>query len=96
MENNLRDWFKEIIREVIAETMSETKKVEPEQKEVRMYTREQASEKAHISLTTFHSLVNQGLIPIVKVGRRTLVNAEEFDGLLATGTICRYKHARRS
>lgn len=93
MEDNLRNWFKEIIREVIAETKPETK-TEPDQKETRYYTRSEVCEKMHISLTTFHSLVNSGQICVVKCGRRTLVNADEFDRLLTTGAIARYKHAR--
>ena len=58
----------------------------------KFYTRQECCSILRCSLPTFHSLVNKGLIPISKVGRKTLIPANEFDRIVASGELARYKH----
>lgn len=59
---------------------------------IRHYTRQECCAILRCSLPTFHGLVNRGLIRITKVGRKTLVDAAEFDKLVASGELAKYKH----
>ena len=56
------------------------------------YTRQECCRILRCSLPTFHALANKGLIPIRKVGRKTLIPASEFDKIVASGELAKYKH----
>lgn len=58
----------------------------------RYYTRQECCEILRCSLPTFHALVNKGLIPVTKVGRKTLISADDFDGIVASGELRKFKH----
>ena len=58
----------------------------------RHYTRAECCKILRCSLPTFHALANKGLIPVTKVGRKTLIPAAEFDSIVASGQLARYKH----
>lgn len=58
----------------------------------KYYTRQECCEILRCSLPTFHALVNKGLIPVTKVGRKTLVSADDFDGIVASGELRKFKH----
>ena len=62
------------------------------EKNERYYTRQECCEILRCSKPTFHSLVNKGLIPVTKVGRKTLVSADVFDRIVASGELRKYKH----
>lgn len=64
------------------------------EKPARHYTRDEVCSILRVSKPTFHSLANAGLIPILKVGRRTLIEADKFDALVASGQLCKYKHRK--
>lgn len=64
----------------------------PTEEAAKHYTRQECCQILRCSLPTFHALVNKGLIPIRKVGRKTLVPATEFDNIVASGQLARYKH----
>ena len=81
----------EKIGERIAKDLWEKMTV-PAKDAVRHYTRQECCAILRCSLPTFHSIVNRGLIQVTKVGRKTLVDAEEFDKLVASGELARYKH----
>ena len=59
---------------------------------VKHYTRQECCQILRCSLPTFHALANKGLIPIRKVGRKTLIPATEFDTIVASGELAKYKH----
>lgn len=64
----------------------------PTEDEAKHYTRQECCQILRCSLPTFHALANRGLIPIRKVGRKTLIPAAEFDKIVASGELARYKH----
>ena len=55
-------------------------------------TRKECCEILRCSMPTFHSLVNKGLIPVTKVGRKTLVSTDDFDSIVASGELRKFKH----
>lgn len=85
-ERDLLAFGERIFRNLWEQVTMKTEKVE------RYYTRQECCEILRCSLPTFHALVNKSLIPVTKVGRKTLVNAAEFDKALAAGNLARYKH----
>ena len=58
----------------------------------RYYTRKECCEILRCSLPTFHALVNKGLIPVTKVGRKTFVPADEFGRIVESGELRKFKH----
>ena len=60
--------------------------------EAKHYTRLECCQILRCSMPTFHALANKGLIPIRKVGRKTLIPAAEFDKLVASGELAKFKH----
>ena len=64
----------------------------PTTEAAKHYTRQECCQILRCSLPTFHALVNKGLIPVLKVGRKTLVPATEFDKIVASGQLARYNH----
>ena len=58
-------------------------------------TRQDACDFLKVSLPTFHSLVNQGLIRTKKIGRKTLVDMNDLRRAVTDGRIVRYKHGRK-
>lgn len=55
------------------------------------YTRQECCQILRCSMPTFHALANKGLIPIRKVGRKTLIPAAEFDSIVASGMLAKFK-----
>lgn len=68
------------------------KMTEPATDDARHYTRQECCAILRCSLPTFHALANKGLIPIRKIGRKTLIPATEFDKIVASGELAKYKH----
>lgn len=66
---------------------------QPKNEEPRYYTRDEVCSILKISRPTFHSLVNKGEIEIIKVGKRTLVDANRLDVLVASGMIQKYRRS---
>lgn len=64
-----------------------------QKKAEKYYTRQECATILRCSLVTFHAMVNREMIPTVKVGRKTLVPAEDFDRLVASGELAKYKHS---
>lgn len=77
--------------EYILKNCWEKLSAQPDNQE-RYYLRRECCQILHCSLPTFHALVNKGLIPIIKVGRKTLVPAKEFDSIVASGELRKFKH----
>lgn len=60
-------------------------------KPAKYYSRAECCSILRCSMPTFHALVNKGFVPITKVGRKTLVNADVFDSIVASGELAKYK-----
>ena len=55
-------------------------------------TRADACDFLKISFPTLHGLINQGLVKIKKVGRKTLVDMADLRRAVADGRIVKYQH----
>lgn len=75
-----------IFRNLWEQVSTKTEKIE------RYYTRTEVCTILRCSLPSFHSYVNRGLIPVLKVGRKTLVPANEFDRIVGSGELRKFKH----
>ena len=64
----------------------------PSEASTKHYTRKECCEILRCTYPTFHNLVNRGVIPITKLGRKTLIPTAEFDKIVASGELTRYKH----
>ena len=71
--------LKNIIREVINETHKD--KIQ-QQTEPKLYTRKEAIELLHISLSTLDSYIKKGAINASRVGTRVLISQENIDAAL--------------
>lgn len=58
-------------------------------------TRADACDYLKISFPTLHGLINQGLVKIKKVGRKTLVDMTDLRRAVADGRIVKYQHKGR-
>lgn len=65
----------------------------PKHEEPRYYTRDEVCSILKISRPTFHSLVNKGEIAVIKVGKRTLIDANHLDAMVASGMIQKYRRS---
>ncbi len=83
----------QLIREMVrAEVEAQIAQMDKPQKPPRTYTREQVTQEIlHCSYPTFHRLANAGAFQVIKVGRNTLVLADDFDARLAAGQIAKHK-----
>lgn len=81
----------ELIGERIANNLW-AKMTAPTEDAGKHYTRKECCQILRCSMPTFHALANKGLIPIRKVGRKTLIPAAEFDKLVASGELAKHKH----
>jgi excisionase family DNA binding protein len=70
------DELKNIIREVINESNKD--KIQ-QQTEPKLYTREEAKELLHISLSTLDTYRKKGAIKASRVGTRVLISQEDID-----------------
>ena len=74
------DELKQIVREAVLETMTE-KNDKPA--EMKYYTRHEACELLHISLSTLDTYVKKGAITCSRVGKRVLFSQDDIDKALA-------------
>ena len=77
-----------IIKEAVSEALADTKTNPPK----RYYTPEEAWNHIKISRATFYRLVGRGKIQILKIGNRSLVDADALDAAVERREIYRYKH----
>lgn len=90
------DDLKSSIREVMAELLANFQPKQASAMTPRKYTREQlADEVLHVSLPTIHGMMKQGILPYVKVGRRTLFDADVIDAMVARGELKKYRRIGR-
>ncbi len=91
-----RDDLKSSIREVLAEVLATYQPKPIEKTAPRKYTREELAEVVlHVSLPTIHGMMKQGILPYVKVGRRTLFDADTIDAMVASGELKKYRRIKK-
>ena len=76
----LKEFLREIIRPIVMEAVHEAfvdKKANPPK---RYYTREEAQDHLRISRATFYRNVKKGRIEILKIGNKSLIDADKLDG----------------
>lgn len=84
----LVDILTPIIKDAVREAVEDTKVNPPK----RYYTAEEAWNHLRVSRTTFYRRVGKGEIEILKIGGRTLVDADRLDDAIEKREIYRYKH----
>lgn len=84
----LTDIIRPIVMEALREAITEVK-TNPTK---RYYTAEEAWEHLRVSRATFYRRVAKGQIEILKIGARTLVDADRLDDAIEKKEIYRYKH----
>ena len=77
-----------IIKEAVKEAIADTKANPPK----RYYTPEEAWNHLKISRATFYRLVGRGKIEILKIGNRSLIDADALEAAVERREIYRYKH----
>ena len=75
-----------IIKEAVKEAIADTKANPPK----RYYTPEEAWNHLKISRATFYRLVGHGKIEILKIGGKTLVDADMLDEAIENQEVVRY------
>ncbi len=82
-ENQLRG----IISDEVTKALTQVK-----DKPRRMYTRFEAKDILHITLTTLDNMVKRGDIQAIHIGRKVMFDADELDEAIEKGRVRRYKH----
>ena len=77
-------------RPAIAEAIAEVGAQNNGNSGKRYYTREEACEHLKIGTTTFYRLAKKGKIEILKIGGKTLVDADELDAAIENQEVIRY------
>ena len=85
-QEDLLAFGERIFRNLWEQVSTKTERIE------RYYTRKECCEILRCSMPTCRSLVNKGLIPVTKVGRKTLVSTDDFDSIVASGELRKFKH----
>jgi excisionase family DNA binding protein len=91
-EDMLKGFVASILKPIITEAVAEATAKQNTTPEKRYYTPEQAWEHLHISRATFYRNVKKGRIEILKMGSRSLVDADALDEAIERKEIYRYKH----
>ena len=77
------EYFLEQLRELFIEALEQGLNADIKRKEAEgnptLYTRQEAADKLKISLSALHNRINKGDIPAYRIGRRTLIKAEDID-----------------
>ena len=89
---SIKQWLTEIIRPIVFEAVDAAyteKKANPPK---RYYTLEEAQEHLRISRATFYRNVKKGRIEILKIGNKSLIDADKLDDAIERREVYRYKH----
>lgn len=87
----IKELLAEVMRPIMVEAIQdafENYKVRPS---TRYYTREEVCQILRIGATSFYRRVNKGEIQILKIGGKTLVDAEKLDAAIERNELLRYK-----
>ena len=89
---SFKEWLTEIIRPIIFEAVDAAyieKKANPPK---RYFTPDEAQKQLKISRATFYRLVGKGKIQILKIGNKSLIDADALEKSIQKREIYRYKH----
>ncbi len=86
----IREAVKGFLKPIIAEAMAEVAAQPTMIDGTRYYTREEAQEHLKIGTTTFYRMAKKGKIEILKIGGKTLVDADKLNEAIERQTVCRY------
>jgi excisionase family DNA binding protein len=91
-EDMFKGFVAEILKPIITEAVMEATAKQNVQPQKRYYNPEQAWEHLHISRATFYRNVKKGRIEILKIGSKSLVDADALDQAIERKEVYRYKH----
>lgn len=77
---------------MIAQAVSDAFKAQGAKNEGEMMTIDDVCRVCHITRPTFHAWVNNGIIQARKVGRRTLVKADDLNAAIQSKKVYKFKH----
>ena len=86
----IRGFFKEILKPIIVEAIAEAGVQNNGNSDKRYYTREEGGEHLGGGRGTFYRLAKKGKINILKIGGKTLVDADELDAAIENQEVVRY------
>lgn len=86
----IREAVKGFLKPIIAEAMAEVAAQPTTVEGKRYYTREEAQEHLKIGTTTFYRMAKKGKIEILKIGGKTLVDADALDDAIERQEVVRY------
>lgn len=89
MEETFNSFFEKAVAEQVAKALADREQQKPCP---RFYTVEEAAEILRVSRVTIYNLFKRGKLSPLKVGRRTLVDANSFDSAVESQQIFRYQH----
>ena len=85
----LTDLIRPIILEAVQEAFDNMEKVKGQAK--RYYTVQEVCKILRIGVTSFYRMVNRGDIELLKIGGKSLVDADKLDGQIERKEVFRYK-----
>lgn len=91
-EDMLKGFVASILKPIITEAVKEATATANSKPLKRYYTPEEAWQHLKISRATFYRHVQNGKIEILKIGGKSLVDADELDGAIERRELYRYKH----
>ena len=88
----LKEYLTQFLRPIIFEAIQEAFAEKNQKQTKRYYTPEEAWTHLKISRATFYRHVSHGRIEILKIGGKSLVDADKLDKAIERREIYRYKH----
>jgi excisionase family DNA binding protein len=88
----IKSLLTEIIRPIVIDAVETALNNKDNNPRKRYYTSQEAMEHLRISRATFYRLVKKGKIDILKIGNRSLIDADLLDEAVERREIYRYKH----
>ena len=94
-KDTVRQFLEDLLRPLIVSAVKEAMPSQEQTEEVKYYTVQQVCDILHITIPTFYSYVNQGLIKTEKISSRTLVRQDELNTAVTKKVVERYRHNKR-
>lgn len=88
--SNIQEAVKGFLLPIIKQAMVEIQNEQDTYTGPRTYTREQVEKILHIKTTSFYRLAKRGKITLLKVGGKTVVDADKLDEAIENEEIIRY------
>lgn len=88
----LKEYLTRFLRPIVSEAVEEAFTQKRQKPLTRYYTPEEAWTHLNISRATFYRHVGSGKIELLKIGGKSLVDADKLDKAIERREIYRYKH----